>query len=516
MVRFMNKVCLVVLDGIGYSNEKAGNAVYLAKMPNYKKLIRKNSILISASGKSVGLPDDKIAGNSEVGHNTLGAGKIYRQGLSLVENSFKTGKIFETEIWEKLVSNAKNKAMHFVGLLSDSFVHGRISHLKKLVLECKSQGVKKVYVHALIDGRDVSPQSAIKYLKDVSKFLAKTDKNYKLVDFAGRGTLVMDRYEGNTNLVSRAFDVYVNKNAKSSVNFEKTIKEIYKQSPNITDENIEPFILDRKVKIENGDSVILYNFRGDRALEFSQMFDSGKYLSGGDYKKIKDCIFAGMIQYDGDRKIPNNFLVSPPQIKNTLTEFLIKFGIKQYSVTETQKFGHITYYFNGNRKEKFSEKLETYKEIKSDKGITFDKKPEMKAKEITTELCRAFEKDYIFYKTNFANGDMVGHTGNLQAAIKGLETVDECLGEILKCAKQNKVSLIILADHGNCEKMINSDGSRNTSHTNNKVWCTVVNNSKQKFKIKKGNFGLSSIASTVCEMIGINPSNNFDESVIKK
>lgn len=511
----MNKVCLVILDGVGYSKEKTGNAVYLAKMPNYKKLIKKNSILISASGKSVGLPSDNIAGNSEVGHNTLGAGKIYRQGLSLVENSFKTGKIFETEIWKKLISNAKEKAIHFVGLLSDAFVHGNISQLKKLILQCKKEKVKKVYVHALLDGRDVSPQSAITYLKDISVFIAKTDKNYKLVDFAGRGTLVMDRYEAGTDIVSRSFDVYVNKNATFCTDFEQTIKEIYKQNPNITDENIQPFILDRKVKIENGDSVVLYNFRGDRALEFSQMFDSGKYISGGDYKKIKDCIFAGMIQYDGDLKIPKNFLVSPPQIKNTLTEYLIKNNIPQYSVTETQKFGHITYYFNGNRKEKFSEQLETYKEIKSDKGITFDIKPEMKAEEITNELCRAFEKNYIFYKTNFANGDMVGHTGNLQAGITGLEKVDQCLGEILKRAKQNKVSLIILADHGNCEKMLNSDGSRNTSHTNNKVWCSFVNNSNLKIKLKKGDFGLSNIASSVCKMIGITPPQNFDKSIIE-
>ena len=515
MVKFMNKVCLVILDGVGYSKEKNGNAVHLAKMPNYKKLTHKNSILLSASGKAVGLPSDEIAGNSEVGHNTLGAGKIYKQGLSVVDSSIKTGKIFQTEIWKKLINNAKNRAIHFIGLLSDAFVHGNINHLKKLILQCKKEKIKKVYIHALLDGRDVSPQSALKYLKDISKFLAKTDKNYKLVDFAGRGTLVMDRYEANTNLVSKAFDVYINKNAKLSTDFEKTIKEIYKQNPNITDENIEPFILDKKIKIENGDSVVLYNFRGDRALEFSQMFDSGEYISGGDFAKIKDCIFSGMMQYDGDLKIPKNFLVAPPQIRNTLTEYLIKNNIKQYAVTETQKFGHITYYFNGNRKEKLSKSLETYEEIKSDKGITFDLKPEMKAEEITKGLCQAFKQNYIFYKTNFANGDMVGHTGNLKATIKGLEAVDKCLGEILKCAKQNNVSLIILADHGNCEKMINSDGSRNTSHTNNKVWCTVVSSTKQKFKLKKGNFGLSNIAATVCKMIGIEPQRNFDKSILK-
>ena len=515
MVKFMNKVGLIILDGVGYSKQKIGNAVMQAKMPNFKKLIKKNSLLISASGTRVGLPSDEIAGNSEVGHNTLGAGKIYKQGLSLVDDAFKNKSIFKTEIWQKLIDNAKNKAIHFVGLLSDAFVHGNIKHLEKLITECKNQKIKKVYVHALLDGRDVAPQSGVKYLKEILKFLEKTDKNYKLVDFAGRNTLVMDRYEANTDIVSQAFNVYVNKNANFSANFERTIKQIYSENKSITDENIQPFILDKKAKIENGDSVVLYNFRGDRALEFAQMFDSGKYISGSDYSKIKDCVFAGMMQYDGDLKIPKNFLVKPPQIKNTLTEFLIENNIKQYSVTETQKFGHITYYFNGNRKEKLSKTLETYKEIKSDKGITFDEKPEMKAEEITKDLCNAFQKKYVFYKTNFANGDMVGHTGNLQASIKGLEKVDECLGKILKCAKQNNVSLIILADHGNCEKMINSDGSRNTSHTNNKVWCTVVNNSNQKFKLKKGKFGLSNIASSICKMIGLDTPNYFDESIIK-
>lgn len=511
----MNKVGLVILDGVGYNADEYGNAVKLAKMKNYNKIIQSNSVLIKTHGTAVGFPSDDIKGNSEVGHNAIGAGRVIKQGLSLINDAFSNNSIFNSEVWKKLIANGKKNAIHFVGLLSDGKVHGDINHLKQLLTECKKEKVKKVFVHALLDGRDVGPQTADKYLKDIITFLKNTDENYKLASIGGRNKIVMDRYESNISWVQRAYDVYVNLNAPIITDAILKVKEIYKENPKITDQEIEPYILDKTGKINNGDSVLLYNYRGDRALEFSRLFDEFKYVAEAKVT-LNKCYYAGMLEYDGDLKTPKNYLVEAPVINKTLTEFLIKNKIYQYSISETQKFGHITYNFNGNREQKFSDKYETYEKVISDKNITFDLKPKMKAKEIGDKFCNAIKSNkYEFLKINFTNGDMVAHTGNLKATIKGLQAVDRALGKIIKTAQKNNTVLFVTADHGNSETMLDEKGNIVSSHTINPVYFSVINTKDTNFKVnKKEQYSLTNIASSVCKALELTPPNYFNEPII--
>lgn len=511
----MNRVGLVILDGVGYSPRVMGNAVRLAKMKNFNKLIKENSCLIKAHGTSVGLPSNSMQGNSEVGHNAIGAGKVIEQGLSLINKEFKSGKIFKSETWKNFIENGKKSAVHFIGLLSDSELHGNITHLKKLVTQCNKEGIENIYIHALLDGRDVEPHSGVKYYQNVVKFLEKFNKNYKIVDFGGRSQIVMDRYEANIDWVKKGYNLYINREGNLTNNPVKTIKEFYETNPTLTDQDIPPYIITKAGKIKNGDSVMLYNYRGDRAIEFSQLFDNFKYVSEAS-KKINKCYFVGMMQYDEVLKIPKNYLVGAPDIDFTLTHYLIENNIKQFSISESQKFGHVTYYFNGNRKDKISEELEIWKEIESDKNIQFNLKPKMKAKEIAKEFCNALSNnDYKFLKVNLTNGDMVGHTGDLKATITALKAVDKALGQIIKEAKRRNVVLLVTADHGNTETMIDENGKPVTSHTCNPVHFCVVNNKNTKFKIKKGQFDLTNIANSVIKAMGKKPIKQFNESIIK-
>lgn len=510
----MNKVALVILDGVGFTKDK-NSPIYKAKMKNYNSL-KKNSTLICASGECVGL-ESGVAGNSEVGHNTIGAGKIVDQGIKLINKAFKTGEIFKSLHWKNLIKNSTKKSLHFIGLLSDGNVHSNISHLKQMLEKVNEAGVEKVYIHALLDGRDVAPQSALKYIFSLQKFLKNLNKNYQIVDFAGRNKLVMDRYEANTELVEKAFDFYVERKGYLSLNAKQTIEKLYKENTNLTDQEIDPYILNKNALINNGDSVVLFNFRSDRAIEISSLFDEGKYLTKEQFSKINKCKFWGLTQYDIDKKIPQNCLIeNSKKINCTLTEFLCKNDVKQFSISETQKFGHITFYFNGNRKDKINERLENWKEIESDKNITFDKKPKMKAKKITQNFCKELKLgNYDFYKINFANGDMVGHTGNEKAVVKALKQVDVCLGKIIKSSNKNNTVLIVISDHGNCEIMKNKNGTINTSHTINPVHFCLKNSLQTNYKIKKGKFGLSNVANSVCVCLGLNESDNFNSSIVE-
>ncbi len=510
----MNTVGLIILDGVGYSPQVKGNAVKLAKMKNFNKLIKQNSCLIKAHGTSVGLPSDSMQGNSEVGHNAIGAGKVIEQGLSLINKEFKSGKIFKSETWKKFIENGKNSSVHFIGLLSDSDLHGNISHLKKLVTQCNKEGIENIYIHALLDGRDVEPHSGVKYYQNVVKFLEKFNKNYKIVDFGGRSQIVMDRYEANIDWVKKGYNLYVMREGEVTKDPVKTIKEFYASNPTLTDQDIPPYIISKAGKIKNGDSVMLYNYRGDRAIEFSQLFDNFKYVDEAS-KKINKCYFVGMMQYDEVLKIPKNYLVGAPDIDFTLTHYLTEKKIKQFSISESQKFGHVTYYFNGNRKEKISEEYETWKEIESDK-VQFNLKPQMKAIEIAKEFCRALaDSEYKFLKANFANGDMVGHTGDLKATITSLKAVDKALGLIIKEAKRRNVVLLVIADHGNAETMLDQNDKIVTSHTTNSVWFCVLNNKNTNYQIKKGQFDLTNIANSVIKAMGLKPTKQFNESIIK-
>lgn len=520
------EMALVIMDGVGISNNNYGNAVLNANTPNLDNLFNNYPhTLIKAHGLAVGMPSDNDMGNSEVGHNAMGCGQIYSQGAKLVNEAIKSKKIFKTKIWYNLVENCKGKnTLHFIGLLSDGNVHSHIDHLLIMLEEAKISGVKKVRVHVLLDGRDVEKLSALKYIKILEDKLQElNDENFEglIASGGGRMNITMDRYEANWNMVEKGWQTHVLGIGRKFSNVTEAIETIRKETNEI-DQDLDPFVIvknDNPVgEIIDGDSVILFNFRGDRAIELSKCFDQEKF-NKFDRIRYPKVFFAGMLEYDSDLKIPKNYLTEPPDITNTLTEQLNKYGIREYAISETQKFGHVTYFWNGNRTEKFDESLETYEEVDSD-VISFDQKPEMKSFEITDKFIEAIlSKKYNFLRINYPNGDMVGHTGNYSQTIKGIEAVDNNIKRVMDAIDQVNGILIILADHGNAEEMyqLNNDKKEEkTSHTLNKVPFIIYGKDIEDFKIKEGDFGLANLASTITTLFEIDQNENWLESIIEK
>ena len=520
----MRKIVLVIMDGVGIRESNYGNAFINANTPNLDYLIKNYpNRTLKAHGTYVGLPSDDDMGNSEVGHNAMGCGQIYSQGAKLVNEAIKSKIIFESDTWKKLVDNCKENTMHFIGLLSDGGVHSNINHLLKLIEESKKEGLKKVRVHILLDGRDVDKTSALKYVDILeNKIKELNDENFEclIASGGGRMTTTMDRYEANWSMVEKGWHTHVLGDARKFTSAYDAIETYRKENPGIIDQDLDSFVIEKDGipvgTIEDNDSVVFFNFRGDRALEISKAFDEENF-DKFDRIRVPKVMYAGMLQYDADLKIPKNYLTEPPKIKYTLTEELCKYNIREYAISETQKFGHVTYFWNGNRIEKFDEKLETYEEIDSD-VISFDKKPKMKAKEITDKLINAIKSDnYDFLRVNYPNGDMVGHTGNYEATMEGMVAVDESIGRIMEVVKETNSILIILADHGNCEEMYNPNNDlkeAKTSHTINPVPFIIYGNDINNIKIKDGDFGLANLAATITTMFGIEKNNNWLESIV--
>ncbi|MEG0095097.1 MAG: 2,3-bisphosphoglycerate-independent phosphoglycerate mutase [Erysipelotrichaceae bacterium] len=522
----MNKrpVVLVVMDGVGLSANKLGNAVENAYTPTLDRLLADYpNTSINAHGLAVGLPSDDDMGNSEVGHNALGCGQVYAQGAKLVNESIETGDIFESETWHALVDNCKNKTMHFLGLLSDGNVHSHINHLKALIGQAKKEGIKEVRIHALLDGRDVPETSALLYLEDIETYMADintADFHACIASGGGRMSITMDRYEANWSMVEKGWHTHVLGEGRKFASAKEAV-ETFRKETGVIDQDLPPFVIEKEGKpvgtIEDGDSVILFNFRGDRAQEISLAFDQENFDHFDRIRKPK-VMYAGMLQYDGDLKIPNNFLVYPPKIKHTLSEKLVKQGIRMYAISETQKFGHVTYFWNGNRSEKFDNKLEEFVEIKSD-VVPFEQRPWMKSAEISDELVKAITSGkYDFLRTNYPNGDMVGHTGNYEATIIGVEAVDLNLKRIIKAVDEANGILIVTADHGNADEMYekskNPDAApkAKTSHTLNKVPFIIYG---KDVEIAEGNFGLANVAATVAKLLEVEADEVWLPSIIK-
>ncbi len=509
---------LVIMDGIGHNSTPAGNAVYVANMKNLKKIINEGaSTLIDASGEAVGLING-VSGNSEVGHNVLGSGQIIKQSLNLLNEQIKTQEIFNMPTFKKLVENAKkdNHKFNMIILLSDGNTHSNIDHLFAFLKKVKEIAPEVlISIHALLDGRDVSPQSAYKYIKQTNDFIQKNKINAFISTASGRNTILMDRYESDTTKVTLGFKTIVEGYGIKTKNIETELNKYYKNTPNATDENAPCYILNSNGLINNGDSVLLLNYRVDRAIETCAMFDYGKYISEEDYKKINNCLFAGILLYDAEKNCPLNYISVPQKIENTLTEYLSKNKIKQYTVAETQKYGHVTYYFNGNFPDSFDKNYEDYEEIQSDKVI-FSQKPKMKAEKITKACLNAIKSNnYQFIKCNFANGDMVGHTGNFKATIIACKTVDKCLKKIYNCCKKNKFNLIVTADHGNADIMIDKNNNIVSSHTINPVWFSAINFNGKPFELNKGSFGLSNVTASIAKSLNIEPNKKWNKSIIK-
>lgn len=524
----MNKrpVVLVVMDGVGINNSEFGNAVKKAYKPTLDNLWETcPHTEIKAHGLAVGLPDDGDMGNSEVGHNALGCGQIYSQGAKLVNESIETGDIFTSETWKKLAINCQGGKMHFLGLLSDGNVHSHMKHLKALIAQAKKEGVKEVCIHALLDGRDVPETSALLYVEDIETYMAGiNDTNFHayIASGGGRMNITMDRYEANWSMVEKGWHTHVLGDARMFTSATEAI-ETYRKETGVVDQDLPPFVVAKDGKpvgtINDGDSVILFNFRGDRAQEISLAFDKGDEFEKFDRIRKPKVMYAGMLQYDADLNIPMNFLAFPPKIKFTLSEELVKNNIRQYAISETQKFGHVTYFWNGNRSEKFSDKLEDFVEIKSD-VIPFEQRPWMKSAEITDVLEAAIKSgNYDFLRTNYPNGDMVGHTGNFEATIIGVEAVDLQLARIIKAVDSVNGILIVTADHGNADEMYEKAKKGDatirakTSHTLNKVPFIIYG---ADVEMKEGDFGLSNVASTVAQLLNVEPNENWNESILKK
>ena len=517
-------IVLIIMDGVGKGDGGSGDAVAQAKTPNLDHLLATcPHNWLKAHGTAVGLPSDDDMGNSEVGHNALGCGQIYSQGAKLVNESIQNGTLFASDTWKQLIANAKQegKALHFLGLLSDGNVHSNISHLIAMLRHAHAEGVKRVYCHILLDGRDVPATSALDYVKQLEDVLAELradGSDYRIASGGGRMQITMDRYEANWPMVEAGWRTHVQGIGRQFASAKEAI-ETYRAETGCIDQDLPAFVIAENgkpvAKIANGDSVILYNFRGDRAQEISLAFDRKDFdkFDRGDYTGVK---FAGMLEYDGDLKIPTHYLVQPPVIKNTLTELLCKHGLSEYAVSETQKYGHVTYFWNGNRSGKVDEKLETYEEIPSD-VIPFEQEPAMKSKEITDHMIAAMEsKKYDFLRCNFPNGDMVGHTGVISAVITAMECVDESVGRIIKAADRLGYLVLVTADHGNADQMTETKKGKTsirTAHSLNPV-PFIIYDPDEKHILKEGKFGLANVAPTVATLLGLEKPACWEESMV--
>ena len=531
-------VMLVIMDGVGFGKYKDGDAVACSMTKNLDALYASCPwTKLKAHGTAVGLPSDADMGNSEVGHNAMGCGRVFAQGAKLVSNAITSGDMFKGATWQKLIENVKKNGsvLHFIGLLSDGNVHSHIDHLKAMVAEAKKEGVKKVRVHALLDGRDVGEMSALDYFDPFAEYLAELSADgtfdARIASGGGRMVITMDRYNADWDMVKRGWETHVLGEGRMFPSAHEAIETLRKETGAI-DQDLPAFVIAEDGKavgtIEDGDSVILFNFRGDRAIELSRAFDEENFTEF-DRKRWPKVEYAGMMEYDGDLHIPHQYLVSPPAIDRVMAEYLCASGVKQFSISETQKFGHVTYFFNGNRSGKFDEKLEEYVEIPSDK-VPFEQRPWMKCAEITDRVIEEIESGkWDFIKLNFPNGDMVGHTGVFEAVVCSMEGMDLQIGRLRDAIEKAGGIMVVTADHGNADDMYehdkkgdvkrkeNGEPKAKTSHSLNPVPCIIYDpeyKGEYSTTLNEG-LGISSIAATCMSLLGFVPPADYDKSVVE-
>lgn len=530
-------VVLVIMDGVGIGKSDSGDMVSKASTPSLDWL-EKNSLFtqLKAHGRAVGMPSDDDMGNSEVGHNAIGAGRVFDQGALLVKNAVESGAMFNGDVWKEFTNElAGESALHFIGLLSDGNVHSHINILLAMVSQAQKDGVRKVRIHTLLDGRDVPPTSALTYVEQLENHLDEInqsgDFDYAIASGGGRLYITMDRYEAEWPMVERGWKTHVKGEGRQFESAKQAIEALRADDPGVIDQDLKEFVIVKDGQpigpIVDGDSVILFNFRGDRALEISRAFDDPD-LSTFDRGPIPDVRFAGIMQYDADLQIPRKFLVTPPSIDEVLGEYLASSGISQLAVSETQKYGHVTYFFNGNRSGTFSDDLETYVEITSDL-VSYDERPWMKGAEITDVILDSIENSkHRFIRVNYPNGDMVGHTGDLLAVEISVETVDLCLARLIEAIRKANGILIVTADHGNADEMyeFGKDGKHKTgddgqpaiktSHTLNPVPCYIYDpsNCAKLELLEHRDPGISSLTATVIKCLGFEPPENYDPAIV--
>ena len=529
-------VVLVIMDGVGYGKYEEGDAVKASKM-KYLDWFTANCphTKLKAHGTAVGLPSDDDMGNSEVGHNAIGCGRVFAQGAKLVSESISSGLMYEGETWKKLIANvkAKNSALHFIGLVSNGNVHAHIDHLYAMVEQAHKEGVKKIRVHALLDGRDVDPTSALNFVTPLEEKLASyTDSDYQIASGGGRMFITMDRYNADWPMVQRGWYAHVLGEGRQFESATKAIETYRTEQAGLLDQDMHEFVIAKDGKpvgtVEDGDSVILYNFRGDRALEITSAFESGADFPHFDRKRVPACEYAGMMEYDGDAHVPHQYLVNPPTIDRTMGEYLTKTGVKLLAISETQKYGHVTYFFNGNKSGKFDEKLEDYVEVPSD-TVPFEQRPWMKCAEITDKVIEAIKSGkYDHIRLNYPNGDMVGHTGVFNAVCCSMEGMDLQLGRLKAAIEEAGGILCLTADHGNSDDMYehakdgsvkmdkNGEPKAKTSHSLNPVPGIIYDpeyKGEYDLTLNEG-LGISSWPSTLMMLMGFVPPTDYDKSMI--
>ena len=521
----------IIMDGMGLGRMDESNAMFAAHTPALDRLFSSRFFWrLQAHGTAVGLPTDKDMGNSEVGHNALGAGRVFDQGALLVNRAIETGRIYESETWNAIADRSRDGgALHFIGLLSDGNVHSHIDHLYRLIDKCVELGLSRIRVHTLLDGRDVGERSALEYIVPLETRLKKISEekgfDYCIASGGGRMKVTMDRYNADWRIVERGWATHVLGKGRTFSSAGEAVRTYYDEDPKITDQYLDPFVIadrdDRPVgPVIDGDSVVCFNFRGDRAIEISRAFTE-ENLQEFDRGPLPEIYYAGMMQYDGDTHMPPNFLVRPPAIDRTVSEYLCAEKVTSFAVSETQKFGHVTYFWNGNRSGYIDESLETYVEIPSDR-IEFDRAPKMKAREITETVVDLLKSgQHRFGRLNFANGDMVGHTGVMKAVVIAVETVDRCVGELLDVVRELEGIAVVTADHGNCDEMYTLDKNGNkkikTAHSLNLVPFVIYDPAfAGEYEISNPERpGLSNVAATLLNLLGYEKVADYEPSLIK-
>ena len=470
---------------------------------------------LKAHGTAVGMPTDEDMGNSEVGHNALGAGRVFSQGASLVNQAVESKQLFKTDLWHQLTGRVitNQSTFHLIGLLSDGNVHAHKNHLKAMLDELSKDHVQRVRLHILLDGRDVPARSAMGYVDELEDWLSQinqsSQRDYQIASGGGRMLITMDRYGAEWDMVERGWQTHVLGEGQRFASAKDAIASAY-QDPDLIDQYIPPFVIEDGDQpmgpINDGDSVVLFNFRGDRAIELSQAFDNDDFVHF-DRVRRPDVLYAGMMQYDGDLNIPNHYLVAPPQIEGSVAEYMCANGIKTLAISETQKYGHVTFFWNGNKSGKVNESLEDYVEIPSD-TVPFNERPAMKAQAITDHVCQVIN-DYDFIRINYPNGDMVGHTGDLAAVIASMEAVDASINQLAASVKAADGILVVLADHGNADDMTK------TAHTLNPVPFVIVDDAASYTLADLDTPGLANVAATLCNLLGFVAPDHYDPSLIQ-
>lgn len=535
-------VVLAILDGIGRGAGDEADAVALARTPNLDHMwTAQNARLLRAHGTAVGLPSDDDMGNSEVGHNALGAGKIHDQGAKLVNRAVADGTLFTSAAWETAMQHAaRGGAIHFLGLLSDGNVHSHQNHLFAMLTKAAQQGAKRLFVHALLDGRDVAPTSAPIYVAALETHLAALRSAHaglvaQIASGGGRMRITMDRYEADWAMVERGWATHVHGQATQVASAQEAIDAARAAQPGIVDQDLPAFVVVNDAKqpvgrIADGDAVIMFNFRGDRAIEITRAF-CDETFPAFDRGARPRVFYAGMMQYDGDLHLPAHFLVAPPAIARPMGELLAEAGTTQLAISETQKYGHVTYFWNGNRSGKFDDHTETYIDIPSD-VVPFEQRPWMKCAEITDRLLTELRTGrHAFARVNYPNGDMVGHTGNMAATILAVEAVDLALGRLAAAVAQLDGTLVVTADHGNADEMYQRDKAgrvsrdkrtgeplAKTSHTLNQVPFVVVGNSLP-FRVantaEMSAAGIANVTASCLELLGFEAPDDLEPSLLR-